>query len=274
LNQCEVADASVDAWLLLEYVTGIGRTRFLLDRGKEMPAEERNRYGKLLQKRGTHIPLQHLTGVQEFMGLEFQVNEHVLIPRQDTEILVEEALKYIRPGMQILDLCTGSGCIGISLAKLWPGGCQIRVDGSQERRGSVSVDCADISEEALKVAEKNAEHLGAEVQIIHSDLFQNLGIYDMIVSNPPYIPRSVYEGLEREIFSEPEIAFVGGEDGLVFYERLIPVCLNHLKEDGFIAFEIGYDQGESLRALAEKHALSFELIKDYSGLDRVVILKK
>lgn len=272
LNQCEVADASVDAWLLLEYVTGIGRTRFLLDRGKEMPAEERNRYGKLLQKRGTHIPLQHLTGVQEFMGLEFQVNEHVLIPRQDTEILVEEALKYIRPGMQILDLCTGSGCIGISLAKLWLGGCQNRVDGSQERRGSVSVDCADISEEALKVAEKNAEHLGAEVQIIHSDLFQNLGIYDMIVSNPPYIQTSVIEGLSEEVrLHEPYGALDGKEDGLYFYRKIIQESREHLSEEGWLLFEIGHDQGEAVSLLMKEQGFADpKVVKDLAGLDRVV----
>lgn len=266
LNVCGIADASVDAWLLLEYVTGISRTRFLMDRGQLMQEEARMRYQDLLRKRGTHIPLQHLTGVQEFMGLEFLVNEHVLIPRQDTEILVEEAMKRLRPGMRVLDLCTGSGCIGISLAKL---------------SSAICVDGADISEEALKMAQKNAERLEVPVRLIHSDLFNicttqtecaELGVYDMIVSNPPYIRTSVIEELSEEVrLHEPFGALDGKEDGLYFYDRIIRESSVHLSKNGWLLFEIGYDQGEAVsRLLAENGFTDIAVVPDLAGLDRVV----
>ena len=271
LNFCGITDASVDAWLLLEHVTGISRTRFLLERTREMPEESRMLYGRLLEKRGKHIPLQHLTGIQEFMGLEFQVNEHVLIPRQDTEILVEEAMKQIRPGMRILDLCTGSGCIGISLVKLWSGG----------KLPAISVDCADISEEALNVAQRNAESLNAEVRLIHSDLFRildktdgqsQLGTYDMIVSNPPYIQTSVIEELSEEVrLHEPFGALDGKEDGLYFYRKIIRESRAHLTEEGRLLFEIGYDQGEVVSHLMKEQGfIDVRVKKDLAGLDRVV----
>lgn len=266
LNACGIADASVDAWLLLEHVTGISRTRFLMDRGQLMSEDERTRYQELLLKRGTHIPLQHLTGVQEFMGLEFLVNEHVLIPRQDTEILVEEAMKRLRPGMRVLDLCTGSGCIGISLAKL---------------SSAISVDGADISEEALKMAQKNAERLEVPVRLFHSDLFNicttqtecaELGVYDMIVSNPPYIRTSVIEELSEEVrLHEPFGALDGKEDGLYFYDRIIRESSAHLSENGWLLFEIGYDQGEAVsRLMAENGFADISVVPDLAGLDRVV----
>lgn len=303
LAACGIDDAAVDAWLLLEYVTGITRTRFLLERNQEMQEADRLRYRELLEKRGTHIPLQHLTGVQEFMGLEFQVNEHVLIPRQDTEILVEEAMKHLRPGMRVLDLCTGSGCIGISLAKLWPGGAW-----KGETAGkplAIAVDCADISLEALKVAQGNADKLEAAVQLIHSDLFEPLhkdgccaaetavaenmkpaqealkmkcsfagaiDVYDMIVSNPPYIQTSVIEGLAEEVrLHEPFGALDGKEDGLYFYRKIIGESRAHLCRDGWLLFEIGYDQGEAVSQLMKENGFADpQVIKDLAGLDRVV----
>lgn len=331
LAACGIDDASVDAWLLLEYVTGITRTRFLLDRGQEMQEADRIRYRELLEKRGVHIPLQHLTGVQEFMGLEFQVNEHVLIPRQDTEILVEEAMKYLRPGMRVLDLCTGSGCIGISLAKLWPGGAwkcknsdvlsglkvianeqlsQMQTSWKQDAKAAgkplaISVDCADISLEALKVAQGNADKLDAAVRLIHSDLFESLdkedgceaetavaenrktaqeiletkrsfagaiGVYDMIVSNPPYIQTSVIEGLSEEVrLHEPFGALDGKEDGLYFYRKIIRESRAHLCGDGWLLFEIGYDQGEAVSQLMKENGFADpQVVKDLAGLDRVV----
>ena len=292
LNAYGIADASVDAWLLLEYVTGISRTRFLMDRGQLMQEEARMRYQNLLRKRGTHIPLQHLTGVQEFMGLEFLVNEHVLIPRQDTEILVEEAMKRLRPGMRVLDLCTGSGCIGISLAKLWTGGvwqqeldqCDALWRAAAAAAGkplAICVDGADISEEALKMAQKNAERLEVPVRLIHSDLFNicttqtecaELGVYDMIVSNPPYIRTSVIEELSEEVrLHEPFGALDGKEDGLYFYDRIIRESSAHLSENGWLLFEIGYDQGEAVsRLLAENGFTDIAVVPDLAGLDRVV----
>lgn len=301
LKVCGIADASVDAWLLLEYVTGISRTRFLMDRGQLMQEEARTRYQDLLLKRGTHIPLQHLTGVQEFMGLEFLVNEYVLIPRQDTEILVEEAMKRLRPGMRVLDLCTGSGCIGISLAKLWPGGvwkCASESDGAVWRTAAasagrplaISVDGADISAEALQVAQQNAVKQEVPIRLIQSDLFERravttgsaslpfidendrLGVYDMIVSNPPYICTSVIEELSEEVrLHEPFGALDGREDGLYFYDRIIRESSAHLSENGWLLFEIGYDQGEAVsRLLAENGFTDIAVVPDLAGLDRVV----
>lgn len=178
LREHAIEDAQTDAWLLMEYVTGISRALFLAERMSIMKEDEKQRYEKLLYERGRHIPLQHLTGTQEFMGFSFEVNEHVLIPRQDTEILVEEALQYIRPGMRVLDMCTGSGCIAISLAKLCPGIC---------------VDAADISQEALSTAGRNADHLQAEIRLVYSDLFSEVtDLYDVIVSNPPVYPHRSY----------------------------------------------------------------------------------
>lgn len=264
LMQHGIADAPVDAWLLLEYTTGTDRTRFLLDRGLQMTQEEKASYQDLIQKRGTHIPLQHLTGVQEFMGLEFQVNEHVLIPRQDTEILVEEAMKYLKPRMRVLDLCTGSGCIAVSLARLGP--------------GTITVDGADISAEALQVARQNADRLNASVCFIQSDLFEaayfsgTSGVYDMIVSNPPYIQTSVIDELSEEVrLHEPFGALDGREDGLYFYRKIIYESRAHLKEDGWLLFEIGYDQGEAVsRMMRENGFGSVKVIQDLAGLDRVV----
>ena len=151
-----IADASVDAWLLFSYVTGISRAMFLAERMRQMPEKQYRHYRELLEKRASHIPLQHLTGEQEFMGFPFAVNQHVLVPRQDTETLVETALSYVKPGMRVLDLCTGSGCIAISLAKL----C-----------GGLQVDAADISREALTVAMGNAARLEADVTFWQGDLF-------------------------------------------------------------------------------------------------------
>lgn len=283
LTECGIADAATDAWRLLEFVTGMSRTRFLLDRTQMMREADCSRYLELIAKRGSHIPLQHLTGVQEFMGLEFLVNEHVLIPRQDTEILVEEAMKQLRPGMQVLDLCTGSGCIGISLAKLWTGGAWQRTAAAEGLPQVISVDGADISQEALKVAQKNAAKLDAPIRLFHSDLFdcfkeacneQNamLGVYDMIVSNPPYICTSVIDELSEEVrLHEPFGALDGKDDGLYFYDRIIRESGAHLHKEGWLFFEIGYDQGEAVSRLMKENGFAqVTVVQDLAGLDRVV----
>lgn len=261
LREQSIEDAGTDAWLLFQFVTGMDRTRFLLERTREMDAAEAAGYRELLARRGGHIPLQYITGEQEFMGLTFRVNEEVLIPRQDTEILVEEALKRLVPGMRVLDLCTGSGCIAVSLAKL----------GGKE---NLLVDGADISPKALAVAAENARLLGADVRFLHSDLFAEIpDIYDMIVSNPPYIPTAVIGELSREVRShEPHGALDGGEDGLYFYREIIRESRNHLAEGGWILFEIGYDQGREVsRLLVENGYTQAAVIKDLAGLDRVVL---
>lgn len=261
LAGCGIADASVDAWLLFEYVTGISRAMFLAERNRKMEDGDKKKYQALLQKRGSHIPLQHLTGEQEFMGFSFLVNGDVLIPRQDTETLVEEALKRIRPGMKVLDLCTGSGCIAVSLAKL----------------GGLHVEAADISSAALAVAQENAKRLDADVAFIQSDLFAQIaGGYDMVVSNPPYIRTSVIGELSEEVrLHEPYQALDGKEDGLYFYREIVSGCRSCLNEGGHLLFEIGYDQGEAVVQLLE--AAGYEEIrvaKDLAGLDRVVTCRK
>ena len=189
LEKAGIADAKLDAWYLLEYETKISRAMFLADPDKEVEKDKAEHYRKDIETRAQRIPLQHITGEQEFMGLDFKVNEHVLIPRQDTETLVEEALKKIRPGMQILDMCTGSGCILESILKF------------AERKGiCVSGTGCDISEEALKVAKENDSRLQTGAVFIQGDLFENIAeTYDMIVSNPPYIRTEEISSLEDEV---------------------------------------------------------------------------
>lgn len=261
LAEQNIADAANDAWLLLEHVTGMTRTRYFVDGFQEMKPEEENCYFKLVEKRMERIPLQHITGVQEFMGLEFKVNEHVLVPRQDTEILVEEVEKYLKTESKkknVLDMCTGSGCIAISL-KL--------------RNPQINCTAVDISKEALKIAAINKEKLQTEVELIESDMFSNVsGIYDVIVSNPPYIPTKVIEELEEEVkLHDPFGALDGKEDGLYFYRILAEISPRYLVNGGRIYMEIGHDQSEDVERLLKE--AGFEEIrtqKDLAGLDRVV----
>ena len=213
-----------------------------------------------MKLRASHVPLQHITGVQEFMGLGFCVNEHVLVPRQDTEVLVESVLEVLKPGMEVLDMCTGSGCILISLLKL----C-----GLADVKG-VGVD---ISEEALKVAIRNAEKLGIDAMFLHSDLFKKVdGVYDIIVSNPPYIRTTVIEELKEEVkFHDPFIALDGKEDGLYFYRRIVEESPKFLKKCGKLYFEIGHDQGEAVsKVMRDAGFTDVTVKKDLAGLDRVV----
>ena len=228
------------------------------------------RFRKMICLRSQRIPLQQITGHQEFMGLDFLVNEHVLCPRQDTEVLVETVLKALPEinvirrdedaELQILDLCAGSGCIGISLERLAP--------------VPINVLAADISDEAIAVAKANAQGLGCECyHIIKSDLFEQItGTFDVIVSNPPYIPSADIETLEDEVrLHEPRLALDGDEDGLAFYRRISEAAPEHLKAGGRIYYEIGYDQGEAVsQILAENGFTDIRVIKDLAGLDRVV----
>ena len=258
LRMADIEDASVDAWYLLEYVTGISRAMYFMKMMDQMNPEEEEKYFECIELRKKHIPLQHITGVQEFMGFEFCVNEHVLVPRQDTEVLVETALKEMKPGADVLDMCVGSGCIIISLVKL---GKNIKGTG------------VDISEEALKVAAKNCEKLEADVKLIHSDLFENVeGSYDMIVSNPPYIRTAVIEELKEEVkFHDPFLALDGKEDGLYFYRKIVDESRKYLKQSGKLCFEIGHDQGEDVKNLMEEAGfIHVSVKKDLAGLDRVV----
>lgn len=265
LLQAGVTDARTDARLLLEWVTNVSLTEYALDPLRPMTEDQEKRYLEAIRKRCSRIPLQHITGEQEFMGLTFQVDPSVLIPRQDTELLVEEGLKRLKPGMQVLDLCTGSGCIIISLEHY--GRKYNNIDETNKFTGS------DISREALRTAEENARTLDAKVSFTESNLFEKLGTYDMILSNPPYIRTEEIGKLEEEVrCHDPILALDGKEDGLYFYRRIIREAGEHLTSGGWLLFEIGYDQKEQVIGLMEEAGYrEIAGLKDLAGLDRVVV---
>lgn len=258
LAQAEIVDAECDAWLLLEHVSGMNRAQFFLHQQDTVPDELEADYRGMLRKRAEHIPLQHLTGTQEFMGLEFQVSPDVLIPRQDTELLVEKLLPHVQ-GKRVLDVCTGSGCIAISLAVL----------GKPEQ-----MDAVDLSEKALIQAGKNAKRLGADVSFYRSDMLDEInGRYDVIVSNPPYIASDVVDELMLEVQEhEPRMALDGGADGLDFYHRLLAQAPERLLSGGLLAVEIGYDQREAVMELFREQGFTDVYCdRDLCGNDRVVM---
>ena len=242
LEKAGIQEAALDARLLLEEVCRTDRNTLLVHGDRPVTEAEEKQFLAFTERRSTHEPLQQITGWQEFMGLRFSVTEDVLVPRQDTETLVEEVMRYLRDGMAILDVCTGSGCILLSLLR-YSNGCR-------------GVGC-DISEKALAVARENAEELGLSAEFIQSDLFENIeGKFEYIVSNPPYIRKDVLPTLMEEVRDhEPVIALDGGVDGLDFYRRIIRKAPDHLCPGGMLFFEIGYDQGEAVKL---------------AGLDRVV----
>ena len=278
LEKAGIEEAALDAWLLLSHVTGVSRAEYYGHPERIIGEEEEERYYTCVRKRSERIPLQHITGEQEFMGYTFQVNEHVLIPRQDTEILVEETLKRLKPGMRILDLCTGSGCILISLLK--KGMELIKEDETKDGSSACAAENAvftgtgtDISREALETAVKNAGALEVQAEFIQSDLFEHVtGKYDIIVSNPPYIPTGVIEHLQEEVrLHDPYIALDGKDDGLYFYREIIKDSVKYIKENGFLLFEIGCEQGEAVSLLLREAGYSeVHIQKDLAGLDRVV----
>ena len=258
LEDAGIEEAALDARLLLEYICHTDRNALLVHGDSVRSNLEEQFYRMVIEKRAQRIPLQHITGQQEFMGLTFKVNEHVLIPRQDTEILVEEAMRYLSDGMRILDICTGSGCILLSLLKY-----------SNECEGLG----VDISDDALAVARENAQNLGLETEFRHSDLLEKVeGKFDMIVSNPPYIETTVIDTLMPEVREhEPMLALDGREDGLYFYRRIVEQCTSYMTRGARLFFEIGYDQGEDVKdMMIHKGFCEVEIIKDYAGLDRVV----
>lgn len=299
LERAESPDAGNDAKLLLLEAFGLDMTHFLLNRMQKMPEDQRvsecvEKYREWIARRAKRVPLQQILGSQEFMRMEFFVNEHVLIPRQDTETLVELVLERecrnerqneqpdehecenhgkiqrniqgnIQHKKRVLDLCAGSGCIGISLAVL--GGFEYVAE-------------ADLSEEALKVTRKNVERLvqgaGTSVECFHGDLFSAIPDgaepFDILVSNPPYIPTKVIEGLEPEVRDhEPMMALDGTEDGLLFYRRIAKEAGRVLAPGASVYLEIGYDQGEAVSELLREQGFTeIEVHKDLAGNDRVV----
>ena len=258
LTEAKIPEAELAARLLLEEVCGTDRNDLLVHGDKEVPPEQCDRYVEYIQRRQKREPLQQITGYQEFMGLRFKVTLDVLIPRQDTEILVEEVMRYVHDGMHILDMCTGSGCILLSLLKY-------------------SNDCegtgCDISEPALKVAEENAKELSLNASFVQSNLFENIsGKYEFIVSNPPYIPTGVIPTLMEEVRDhEPVSALDGREDGPYFYREIVEKAGEYLYPGGMLFFEIGYDQAEKVSSLMQEAGYQeVTVCKDLAGLDRVV----
>lgn len=258
LEKAGIQEAALDARLLLEEVCRTDRNTLLVHGDRAVTEEEETQFRIFIERRSTHEPLQQITGWQEFMGLRFSVTEDVLVPRQDTETLVEEVMRYLRDGMEILDVCTGSGCILLSLLR-YSNGCR-------------GVGC-DISEKALAVAGQNAKELGISAQFVQSDLFESIeGRFEYIVSNPPYIRKDMIPTLMEEVRDhEPLIALDGGEDGLDFYRKITREATEHLYSGGMLFFEIGYDQGEAVKLLMEEEGYEEVTVsQDLAGLDRVV----
>lgn len=261
LSMAKIEDAKNDAWLLLSMACKIDHTYYYVHMDEDLTVEQTKEYESLVKKRAERIPLQYITGEQEFMGFTFHVNSSVLVPRQDTETLVEEAIKVIRPGMKVLDMCTGSGCILISIMKNVPD-----IEG---------LGC-DISKQALIVAKENAKLNEVSANFERSDLFENvMETYDVIVSNPPYIPTEEILTLMPEVSQfEPMQALDGREDGLYFYRKIVKECRNYLKPNGMILFEIGHDQGKAVSEMLTYVGFKeVSVVKDLAKNDRVVIGK-
>ena len=275
LNMADVADAKIDAWLLLEMVCKIARSFYYLHMEDEVAEEQLSEYEIALRKRAEHVPLQYIVGEAEFMGLKLKVNSNVLIPRQDTETLVEEALKHLgdveKP--EILDMCTGSGCILLSLLLERQDACGTGVD---------------VSPEALEVAKKNAGILKVEnrADFVESDLFsapyfcekggKDSGKYDILISNPPYIATEEIETLMEEVrLHDPRKALDGMEDGLYFYRKITAEAGRYLKPGGWLLYEIGCTQGEAVSTMMKAAGFTgVQIVKDLPGLDRVVLGQK
>ena len=279
LSKAFCMDPKIDAQELYCYLTGLDKVSLFLKAEEEVDPETEEKYMELIRRRAERIPLQHITGAQEFMGYTFKVNPHVLIPRQDTETLVTEAAKTIqstpreklsffeklkgRKEWDVLDLCCGSGAVGISLAKI----CS-----------NVKVTATDISAEAVEMAKANAEDLRVKVRFLTGDMFEPVKgrKFDMIVSNPPYIRTNMISILQEEVKDhEPLNALDGGRDGLDFYRTIVEKAADFLKPEGFLLVEIGHDQGEDLRKMLKdsgKYSPAV-VIKDLPGRDRVVKCK-
>ncbi len=267
LRQADIPEADSDIRLLAMDVAGCTYSTLILRMAEEVTEKQAQRLHAYVTERMTHKPCQYILGTQEFMGYEFATAEEVLIPRPETELLVEEACRIAENWKdtpdgrkrRVLDLCCGSGCIGISFSKL--------------RHGRDLVELADISDAAIALTKKNRERLQADCAVIQTDLFMQIeGKYDMIVSNPPYIrtdeiPKLMAEGRDFE----PHLALDGKADGLYFYDKIIREAREYLYEDGYILFEIGQDQLDAVRGLlVENGYTDIKGIKDYAGLDRIV----
>ncbi len=264
LEEKGVPDADIDAGLLWQHVSGMNRAAMLFDRDVEISAEQEKDYMELIERRSAREPLQYITGVQSFMGYDFCTSKNVLIPRQDTEVLVETALnitKHIDGSVDVLDMCCGTGCIGISYGLM--------------RSGS-RVVLADISEDAINTTHKNIEKLCGDTdrfRVVSTDLFENVeGRFDLILSNPPYIKSGVIDTLMPEVRdNEPRLALDGMEDGLYFYRIIVSQARKYIKDEGYVVFEIGNDQAEDVQhLLVESGYDDVHVVRDLCRNDRVV----
>ncbi len=298
LDSLNIEEADIKLKILIEYVFKISKEKLILKYKDEINDKKVEEFRKLLKKLENGIPIQYIINNQEFMGLNFYVDEDVLIPQPDTEILVEEVIKYCnelrnnesedketnkdykeniekepiinkedkninKKTIKILDLCTGSGIIGISIYKYLE---------------NVEIYASDISQKALNIAEKNTNLNNAKINFINSDMFENIHIkdFDIIVSNPPYIESKVIESLSKEVQNEPKLALDGGEDGLKFYRCILENAKDYLRKNGAIFLEIGYDQKEKIEEILKSYKIYKETkcIKDFGGNNRVIIIKR
>ena len=266
LKENEVQEGNIIAKVLAEYILQMDRMQIVINEEKEIGEQEKTRYYLALIEIIQGMPIQYITNKQEFMNLEFYVDENVLIPQPDTEILVEEVIKIAKQkkeNIQILDICTGSGATGISLGK---------------NLQNAHITMSDISKKALKIAKQNSEkNIEAnKVEFIQSNMFENITKkYDIIVSNPPYIKRDIIKLLPENVKKEPKIALDGGKDGLNFYKILANESYKFLNNEGYLCMEIGYDQKETVINILKTTKKYKEVYskKDLSNNDRIVIAK-
>lgn len=263
LKKENIEDALLKTRLLLCYILDKPKEYLIINNKESLSKEQEEIFLEYLEKLKSGHPLQHITHKQFFRNCELYVDENVLIPRPDTEVLVEEVVKLARKvdASSILDLCTGSGAIGIALSK----------------ETNAEIVATDISKKALEIAEKNSKLNKAEVKFIQGNLFENIpkeNKFDIIVSNPPYIETKTIETLSEEVKKEPKLALDGGIDGLYFYREIAKQAISFLKINGYLALEIGYNQKTLVtKILLENNFMEISTIKDFSGNDRVIIAK-
>ena len=252
---------SIEARVLIKYILNKNEINIIANENIELSNENKKQLLESIEKIKKGYPLQYITHYQEFMGIKFEVNENVLIPQPDTEVLVEKTIKIVQKcypkkdnrNIKILDLCTGSGAIAISLKKYLP---------------SVQVFASDISKKALEIAKTNAKKNDVQIKLIQSNMFENINEkFDIIVSNPPYIKTDEITKLSNQVQNEPRLALDGGKDGLDFYRIIQKNIKNYLYENGILLMEIGYDQGQAVASMFKNS----KLVKDYAGKDRVIM---
>lgn len=271
LEKNKVEDAGIIARVLAQYILKMDRNKIVINENSNIEEIDKHRYYLAIIEIIQGMPLQYITNSQEFYGIQMYVNEKVLIPQPDTEILVQEVIKIIeqknknkeQKDMEILDMCTGSGCIAVAIAT---------------NVQNVNVMLADVSREALEIAKVNAQHTNTteKFKFIQTNMFENVeGKFDIIVSNPPYIETDTIKSLDKQVQNEPLLALDGGKDGLKFYRILVNEGYKYLNKDGYLCMEIGYNQKQKVEELLKQNEkyTSIYTLKDFNGNDRVVIAK-